>query len=287
MTMVRSFETSAVVSDLFTIYITHLPTGVTTTFSGYVTEFSDQFQSNWNEESVYGRMDPLATFQNTQREISLSFDIPSGDFNQAQHNLLQIDKLIQSLYPVYEGDERTQQNRLKAAPLIGMRFSNLMASSDNGLQLSGYLRGVTYQPDMQYGGFFDPQRSVAVSSVNAPGTDFALPGGPGAPATKFTTTSTTESKTGLFVPKVVSMQLNYRVLHRHLTGWAPLAGPALPGQAGPTTFGNANADTTFPHLARSKTTTTTTTETTITPTAGGNTTQTRTLAESQVTEGGN
>lgn len=286
MTLVRQYETSAVASDLFTIYITHLPTKATTTFSGYVTEFSDAFSSNWNEESVYGRMDPLATFQNTQREISLSFDIPSGDFEQAKHNLLQIDKLIQSLYPVYEGPERSQQNRLKAAPLIGMRFSNLMASSDNGLQLTGYLRGVTYAPDMSYGGFASPATSLSVTKNRAPANDFFLPDGPGTPPTVFNSTTTTESKTGFFIPKVVSMQLNYRVLHRHLTGFAPQPGPWASGQA-PVTFGNASVDTTFPHMARSKTVTTTETETTITPTNNGNTTETRILSESRVTEGSN
>jgi len=84
----------------FKIWITHLATQQTIEFRGWVTEFSDQFTSNWNKENVYGRMDPLATFQNTERQISLGFDVVSSDLAQAQYNLNNINNLISFLYPV-------------------------------------------------------------------------------------------------------------------------------------------------------------------------------------------
>ena len=132
---------------------------------------------------------------------------------------------------------------------------------------------------MSYGGFASPATSLSVTEDRAPAGGFFLPDGPGTPPTVFNSTTTTESKTGFFIPKVVSMQLNYRVLHRHLTGWSK--------NSSTFTFGNASIDTTFPHMARSKTVTTTETETTITPTNNGNTTETRILAESRVTQGSN
>ena len=39
------------------------------TFNAFITSFSDSMTSNWNEEQVYGRPDPIGTFQNTTRKI--------------------------------------------------------------------------------------------------------------------------------------------------------------------------------------------------------------------------
>ena len=226
MSKVRSFETSAVMSDLFKIRIQHMPSQAVVEFSGYVTEFADQYASNWNTETVYGRMDPLATFQNTQRQISLSFDVPSGDFEQAEDNLRNIDRLTQFLYPVYNQDSRAQQNTLKAGPLIGLKFSNLISNAKVGDQLLGYLAGVSYAPDMAQGGFFK---------------------------------SGSPSDGGLFVPKVISISLQYTVLHQHLTGWAAsitdgqgnvVTGPQQTRGGATMTFGgDILIDKTFPHMA--------------------------------------
>lgn len=248
MSLVRGFETSAVMSDLFKIRIQHMPSQAVVEFSGYVTEFADQYSSNWNTETVYGRMDPLATFQNTQRQISLSFDVPSGDFEQAEDNLRNIDRLTQFLYPAYNEGPRSQQNTLKAGPLIGLRFSNLISNAGNGDQLLGYLGGVNYTPDMAQGGFFKP----------------------GSP-----------SDGGLFVPKVISISLQYTVLHQHLAGWSP-ASEAAPGIGGATmTFGgDSTIDATFPHMAGNPTPVAT--NNTGTPEGGSNTTQGQDAAASVI-----
>ena len=248
MSLVRGFETSAVMSDLFKIRIQHMPSKGIVEFSGYVTEFADQYSSNWNTETVYGRMDPLATFQNTQRQISLSFDVPSGDFVQAEDNLRNIDRLTQFLYPAYNGDSRAQQNTLKAGPLIGLKFSNLVSNAKKGDQLLGYLDGLNYAPDMTQGGFFKPGDT---------------------------------SEGGLFVPKVISISLNYTVLHQHLTGWAPPT--AAPGIGGATmTFGGDSAiDGTFPHMGTNATPVAT--NDTGTPAGGSNTTQGQDAQEGRVT----
>jgi hypothetical protein len=212
-----------------------MPSQAVVKFSGYVTEFADQYSSNWNTETVYGRMDPLATFQNTQRQISLSFDVPSGDFEQAEYNLRNIDRLTQFLYPVYNQDSRAQQNTLKAGPLIGLRFSNLISNAGDGDDLLGYLDGLNYAPDMSQGGFFKP---------GSAGPDGRASGG--------------ATAGGLFVPKVVSISLNYTVLHKHLTGWAAkmtdeegnvIVGPQQTRTEATMTFGgNIKIDKTFPRM---------------------------------------
>jgi hypothetical protein len=216
--------------DFFKIIITHLPTQNVVKFKGWVTDFSDAYTSTWNSETVYGRMDPLATFQNTQRAITLSFDVVSGDRTEALANLATVNKLIEFLYPVYEQDDRSVQNTLKAAPLIGLKWTNLIASPLNGKNLIGYLGGVNYTPDINFGGFLPRggMEPIVTSDVD-----------------EETTTEYDqyfESKRA-FVPKVLNLQLQYTVLHTHLTGWAPT------GEGDDTTyvFGNEEIDGKFPN----------------------------------------
>tara|TARA_R110000824_G_scaffold346237_1_gene533016 strand:- start:247 stop:1131 length:885 start_codon:yes stop_codon:yes gene_type:complete len=235
---VRSYDPSnprgGVQTPFFKLYITHLPTQQKIDFAGWVTEFSDGYTSNWNQETVYGRMDPLVTFQNTQRQISIGFDVVSGDTGQAVANLAAMSRLTQFLYPVYnierykEGDKAGQrvstptgmgmQNTLKASPLIGMKWTNLMANSLTGQQLIGYLDGFTYAPEMEYGGYI-------------------IGGGEGGitPSNDLDTTEGMSRRIDIsdrsYIPKVVSVSLNYTVIHTHLMGWYAESGigPATPG----------------------------------------------------------
>ena len=70
-------------------------------FPAFVTDFNDSFKSNWTTQEIYGKMDPVSTFKNTTRTISLSFDIPSSDLTMAKNNLTSLDTLIKGLYPIY------------------------------------------------------------------------------------------------------------------------------------------------------------------------------------------
>ena len=56
----------------------HLPSNKSVAFKGFITEWSDKFDSKYNSEEVYGRNDPIHTFQGTSREISVSWDVPAA-----------------------------------------------------------------------------------------------------------------------------------------------------------------------------------------------------------------
>ena len=191
----------------FAITIQHIPTGEEVGFEGWVTEFSDTYSSQWNSEQVYGRMDPLATYQGTQRQIQLGFDIVNGSESLAKTNLNKIAKFLQFQYPVYESSGQTQQNVLKAAPLLSLKWTNLISSPNNADQkLIGFIEGaVSYAPDMSEGGF------LAGEVVET-----EQPEGEGA-------SSTYKRQIRNYIPKKVSLSFNFTVLHTHLVGWAPLA----------------------------------------------------------------
>tara|TARA_R110000850_G_scaffold19046_6_gene58348 strand:- start:477 stop:1331 length:855 start_codon:yes stop_codon:yes gene_type:complete len=101
-------------------------------FRAFITSYNDSFNSNWNKESVYGRMDPIYTFQNTQRSIGLSFTIPNVISKKGQEREIgctmdKINKFFQFLYPKYASSGNALT--ISQAPLVRIKFANLIARS--------------------------------------------------------------------------------------------------------------------------------------------------------------
>lgn len=121
----------------------------------FLTDFTDEYTSNWTEDVVYGRMDPLSVFQNTQRVANISLDIPAASKGEAQRNLIKIQKLVKGVYPVYETVDKTPV--LSGAPLWRIKLSNLLTSTymvNTSAKLGGLtckLSGVSFTPDLEPG----------------------------------------------------------------------------------------------------------------------------------------
>jgi len=143
-------------------------------FKAYLTNFTQDFQSSWNVEQVYGRLDPIPTFNSTTRKIQLGWDIPAYDVEAAMNNLNKCQSLIQMMYPSYSEsgilrtgtDDATQSNFTKAnslskPPLIKLKFANLVADTfGTGGQASaveggllGWADGVSWSPNLEAGMF--------------------------------------------------------------------------------------------------------------------------------------
>ena len=140
------------------IYFQHIPTGMVSQFKAFITDFEDTYESTWNDVSVYGRMDPICTFEGTKREINLSFDVVAGDLREAKYNLEHSRRLIKSLYPVYEeiGSGVYSATSIQAPPLVRIRLANLIVGN-TGPGLAGGLVGklgpLSYKPDFEAGVF--------------------------------------------------------------------------------------------------------------------------------------
>lgn len=258
--------------EFFTINIRHLPTDNITKFEGWVTEFSDKYTSDWTPTKVYGRMDPLATFTGTSRIISIGFDVVSDNKQQAQDNLARVGQLIRSLYPVYEqgaGTAGRVGKTLKAAPLIGLKWSNLISDSATGGELIGYLGGLTYGPDMSQGGFGtsidDPNRAIQTTKamggritksdvmILADGTTESRgvqqfgSRTVDARATvldEITQITETAGLSKAYIPKKLSLSFDFTVLHTHLNGWEQTSDGLQNGW----TFANSAVDYSYPYL---------------------------------------
>ena len=160
------------------IKIKHLPSGNSVKFKAMLKSFSDNFESNWNSEEVYGRMDPIETFQGTKRIIQIEWDVVAYDLYEAEDNLYNADRLSTFLYPVYS--DLGNSNSITTAPLLRMKFSNLI-SSVNSEGLLGRLAGFQYTPDLDSGVFFN--------------------------------------RNNLMCPQAITINATFHVLHEHSLGW--------------------------------------------------------------------
>ena len=124
-------------------------------FPAFITEFSDNYQSNWNSEQVYGRMDPIPIFKNTQRSISLGFKIIADTMETSSAVTDDLNHLIQNLYPKYVSNDNIKL--LNSAPIARVKFGNLITNTQSGYGsassagLAGYITDFSASPDLEQG----------------------------------------------------------------------------------------------------------------------------------------
>jgi hypothetical protein len=123
-------------------------------FPALINSFSDSFQSSWNPESVYGRMDPIMTFQNTQRTITVGFRIVGEDRLTMIKNQTKLSQLIKLLYPGYKGEDNNKY--LAIAPLVRVQFVNYIPN------LVCAIDGLEYTPTFdETNAWIDYENSIA------------------------------------------------------------------------------------------------------------------------------
>jgi hypothetical protein len=172
--------------------IMSVPTQRQIWFPAFLTDFSQTFDATWNTEDVFGRMDPIATYQGTKRTMSLGFDLPAGSLQEAKDNLEGCSELVKMVYPIYSSksigkvtnDPNTIQNNaqkilernpgaflsddrsggtvdilkhtdstvLSKPPLVRIKFANLISGVDSN-GLLGWISGLSWKPNLEMGMF--------------------------------------------------------------------------------------------------------------------------------------
>lgn len=159
--------------------IMSVPTHQTILFPAFLTDFSQTFDATWNTEEVFGRMDPIATYQGTKRTMSLGFDLPAGSIEEAKKNLEGCSELIKMVYPIYNSykirdEEEVSKDIINAAgerefmldtipaqytspilskpPLVRIKFANLISGVDPE-GLLGWMSGLSWKPNLEMGMF--------------------------------------------------------------------------------------------------------------------------------------
>ena len=153
----------------------HIATGKSVTFKAMLTEFSDNYDSQWSSEEVYGRMDPIKTFKTTIRTITLAWDVVAGSQEEAIQNMTNCSALFQMLYPTYAS--AGSSSTLQAPPLFKLRLLNLIQDVSRGpgdgkhasakaAGLVGSVSGFKYSPNLDHGVFAKGQGTVYPQSLN-------------------------------------------------------------------------------------------------------------------------
>ena len=73
----------------------HTPSGRDVFFKAFIETFTESYSSNFNEETVFGRTDPIVTFKNTTKRVTLSWKIPAETMSEAYENLKKVQSLSQ------------------------------------------------------------------------------------------------------------------------------------------------------------------------------------------------
>lgn len=139
------------VNGTMNLQFTHVPTGRKVEFPAFLENLSDQYQSHWNAQDVYGRMDPIVNFINTRRSFSVSWNVPASSYADAKENLRKINQLLGFLYPLYASGAGGA-TAINQAPLMRVKFGNIIQNPLGG-GLLGYLNGFTFDPRVENGMF--------------------------------------------------------------------------------------------------------------------------------------
>ena len=196
--MARYSDPSDAMYKAYAIDIFSVTSKKAVNFKAFITNFTDSFTCNWNSETGVGRMDPIQTFQNTTRTITLDFDVVASSLAEAKQNLLRCQRLAQMLYPTFQtpssaGTKAQIGASMAAPPYFKVKFSNLISRDGTGggpgimgnaARASGLfctIGGMDYSPDFDVGVF---------------------------------------TENGKIYPKYVPITLELTIMHDHALGWS-------------------------------------------------------------------
>jgi hypothetical protein len=194
----------------------HVPTGKKVFFPAFIEMFSDAYNSNWNAEDVYGRMDPVANFINTRRALAVSWNVPADSYEHAAQNVAKMNRLISFLYPLYDTREGSGATTINQGPLMRIRFGNLIRNAENGSGLLGYVNGFTFDPDFAEGVFYGKNN---VRDLQKAATFAEQTGEPGRAAELRAQAKSIQNVEVEYLPKTFRVNFEFNVLHEHSLGF--------------------------------------------------------------------
>jgi len=180
----------------YRLEITHLPTGYSVAFSAFIDQMSDSYNANWASEQVFGRMDPIGTYERTKRNISVVWRVPASDVIMARDNLDKMNRLVSFLYPTYGNSMGATM--MTQSPMWRVKFGNLICDARTGDGLLGWVRGITIDPALDEGIFTLDSKAQAANSAFGAGVDY--------------------------FPKTVRLNIELAVVHEHDLGWENVGG---------------------------------------------------------------
>ena len=211
----------------------HIPSGETVKFKGFITDFKDNYNLDFNREQVYGRMDPIVTYKNTNREITIGWTVVAESEQEALENWKNVQKYVKMLYPsyvdnVYSG--KFSATMLATPPLLRMKFMNLAMNTNSGAEVKSERGSMIVNKNTLTGPkrihnlpklkFFGDKPAETGGLLVAPGNISIDPNLPERGALLFGKSPERRNAQVTAIPLEVSMSSTYIVLHDHNLGWS-------------------------------------------------------------------
>lgn len=191
----------ALANDGLIIGFEHVPSSKTVHFKAFIQSFNESYNSDWAEESVYGRADPIRMFKQTTRSITLSFIIPAATTGEGYENLGKVQKLISFLYPSYTDVDNALT--ISQSPLIRMKVMNLVSNNkDNSIATQGDFNALSLGLADSTSGLLGAITNVSVNH-NLDNPDFGV----------------FHIASGTVIPKAIEISLDFKALHENPLGW--------------------------------------------------------------------
>jgi len=200
------------------ISIQHIATGKTVFFPAFLKTYSETFAPSYSSEDVFGRMDPLMSFQKTSRTIALGWAVPAYSQQESELNLSRLSSLAQFMYPTYRN--KGDATLIAKPPLLRIRFANLIQNANQ--PTVGLLCAATnfsFNPNIEMGFFTALGETEAGSNGTAMGLGGAL------------------------YPKSVDCTLALTVLHEHDVGHSEVFNIQTPESPNSVWLGNSAEQT--------------------------------------------
>tara|TARA_R100001163_G_C5060216_1_gene196983 strand:+ start:643 stop:1728 length:1086 start_codon:yes stop_codon:yes gene_type:complete len=189
----------------------HVPSETDVFFKAFITTFNESYNCDWTPDTVFGRTDPIYTFKNTQRSITLSWKIPAETISEAYENLGRVQKLSQFLYPSYASlpdpnGNPTNISTLTQSPLVRLKVMNLVQKSKD----SGDSRGTPADALFsQYTSNNNPSEGL-LGVITSMSVNHNL---------ENQDAGVIQVKTNTVLPKLIEVSIDFSVIHESVLGW--------------------------------------------------------------------
>jgi len=189
----------ALANDGLTIDFEHVPSGTKVYFKAFISAFNETYSSDWSEEAVFGRADPIRMFKQTTRSITLAFLVPAATLSEGYENLTRVQKLVQFLYPNYRDVDNALS--ISQSPLIRLKLMNMI--TDNKSEMNGDFNNLTSGWSSEgTKGLLGAITNVSINQ-NLDNPDYGV----------------FHTYHGTIVPKMIEVALDFKVIHENHLGW--------------------------------------------------------------------
>lgn len=147
--------------------IMHVPSKKKIGLFADLTSLSNSYNVGWGQEPVYGRADPIPSYQNTSRSITINFKLTAANLAEARFNYnktlgrggKQRVSLTNMMYPTYKNIQNYRT--IASPPILAIKHVQLLqsyGSSVDGGFLVGYLTNCSMTPNFEGGAYEDGEQ---------------------------------------------------------------------------------------------------------------------------------